>query len=156
MTTDAPLNTFDRCFDHEDNIAFSDKLAYLPAALWAASSFLEARGGKVGARQGGSAGEGVDMMAHHYINMFLTCASYLANKQVHAAAALVITAPLSICTQCYGVAFLALHAIVEPVHDWSVPVLTLCSRFQPAESSRILTCTASLNAASAPLYPAFA
>jgi hypothetical protein len=82
LVTDAPVYTFDRCFDNEDSIALADKLAYLPAFLWAASSFLEARQGKVGARKDGSAGEGADMMAHHYINIFLTSASYLANKQV--------------------------------------------------------------------------
>ncbi len=38
--------------------------------------------GKVGARMGGGAGEGKDMVSHHYINVFLTSASYLASKQV--------------------------------------------------------------------------
>lgn len=98
--TDAPIYTFDRCFDNENIVSFTDKLAYLPAFLWAASSFVEARQGKVGSRRDGGAGEGADMMAHHYINIFLTSASYMANKQ------------------CYGTSFLAVHAIVEPIHDW--------------------------------------
>ena len=63
-------------------VSFDDKLAYLPAFLWAVSSFYEAQQGKVGARKGASAGEGADMMAHHYINLFLTSASYLAGRQV--------------------------------------------------------------------------
>jgi hypothetical protein len=77
----APLYTFDRCFSDE-NASFSDKLAYLPAFLWAISSFFEARQGRVGARADGGAGEGKDMVSHHYINVFLTTASYLAGKQV--------------------------------------------------------------------------
>ena len=77
----APIYTFDRCYD-DDIVNFSDKLAYVPAFLWAITSFIEARQGKVGAREGGSAGEGKDMVFHHYINVFLTSASYMAGKQV--------------------------------------------------------------------------
>ena len=40
----------------------------------------------MGSRKDGSAGEGRDMMAHHYINVFLTSASYIAGKQVRAPA----------------------------------------------------------------------